>query len=183
MFARFLDVAAEGFMRFLLGRGALQILAEAYTQPDNDYSFENVIFAEDGDRVVGMAAGFTAERHRGFSDNPLEEAEGFPSLRMMILGTLLAPLLRILSTVPDDHFYLLAIAIDTETRGRGVGSTLIDFMEERARDSGSTRLTLDVAVKNEGARRLYERCGMIVESRWPKSRLLSPLLIRMTKKL
>lgn len=183
VFTRYLDEAAEGFIRFMLGRRAAQIVAEAYTQPDNDYSFQNVIFAERGQLIVGMAAGFTAGQHRGFSDQPLKQAAGFPALRMLAVGILCAPLLRILTTIADGDFYLLAVAIDEEIRGEGVGSALMDSMEERARASGSTRLSLDVAVKNEGACRLYERRGMSVESVWPELRLLPQLFVRMTKTL
>lgn len=183
VFARYLDMAAEGFMRLLLGRRAPGLVAQAFTRPDNEYSFENVIFAEEEERIFGMAAGFSAEQRRGFTDKPLKEAEGFPAGRMMIIGTLFAPLRRILSTVPDGHFYLLALAVDRESRGSGLGTRLIDLMAQRARDEGSARLTLDVAVKNEGARQLYQRLGFAARSRWPKSRVVSPVLIRLSRPL
>ena len=183
VFARYLDEAAEGFMRFLLGRQAPRILAEAYTRPDNDYSFENVVLAEAGGNIVGMACGFTAEEHGRFSDRLLEGAAGFPAARLRALRVLLAPMFRVLTSVPDGDFYLLALAVDDKMRGRGVGSVLMDWVEERARQGGSRRLCLDVAAKNEGARRLYERRGMAAEARWPKLRLLPPLLVRMTKAL
>ena len=183
VFARYLDQAAEGFMRFLLGHRSPGILAEAYTRPDNDYSFQNVTFAECGGAIVGMACGFTAAEHGRFSDRPLRRAAGFPAVRLRALRILLAPMFRILTSIPDGGFYLLALAVDDAMRGRGVGSSLMDFVEERARRSGSSRLCLDVAVKNEGARRLYERRGMTTEARWPRLRLLPPLLVRMTKEL
>ena len=183
VFARYLDHAADGFMRFLLGRRASRIVAEAYTRPGSEYSFRNVVFAEDGASIVGMACGFTAAERSRFSDRPLTEAAGFPVLRMMALGILLAPMLRALARVPDGGFYLLALAVDAGTRGRGIGSTLMDFSEERARESGSSRFCLDVAVKNDGARRLYERRGMSTESRWPKLRVLPALFVRMAKDL
>lgn len=182
-FARYLDEAAEGFFRFMLGSRAVQVVAEAYTQPDNNYSFQNVIIAEHDQLIVGMALGFTAEQRRRFSDRPLKQAAGFPALRMRAVSILCAPLLRILTTIADGDFYLLAIAIDKEIRGEGVGSALMDSIEERARASGSTRLSLDVSAKNEGARRLYERRGMSVESEWPKVRFLPRLFVRMTKTL
>ena len=94
----------------------------------------------------------------------------------------LAPLFRVLETIPERSYYLLAIAIDDSMRGQGIGSVLMDYVEERARERGADQLCLDVAAKNEDARRLYERRGMSIESRWPK-RLLPPLLWRMTKKL
>ena len=61
VFARYLDEAAEGFFRFMLGGRAAQIVAEAYTQSDNDYSFQNVTIAEHDQLIVGMALGFTTE--------------------------------------------------------------------------------------------------------------------------
>jgi ribosomal protein S18 acetylase RimI-like enzyme len=95
---------------------------------------------------------------------------------------LFAPLMRIIDSIDDGDFYLQAIAVDKELQGDGVGSVLMDSLEERARSSGSTRLALDVSAKNERARRFYERRGMTLESQWPK-RLPVPGLrfYRMTK--
>jgi ribosomal protein S18 acetylase RimI-like enzyme len=88
-----------------------------------------------------------------------------------------------LTTLAAGDFYILAMAVDPEARGASVGSTLMGFMEERASAGGATRLSLDVAAKNAGARRLYERRGMSVESRWPRLRVVPPLFVRMTKRL
>jgi ribosomal protein S18 acetylase RimI-like enzyme len=181
---RYLNEAAEGFFRFMLGRQFEQIIAKAYTQPNHSYSFQNVSFAENNSRIVGMALGFTAEQHRQFSDQPLKDAAGYLALRMRVVKTLCAPLMRILNTLADGDFYLLAIAVDKELRGEGIGSTLIDSIEDRAVASGSTRLALDVSAKNEGSCRLYERRGMTVESQWPKRLVIPGLrLFRMTKTL
>jgi ribosomal protein S18 acetylase RimI-like enzyme len=183
VFARYLDWAAEGFFRFWLGRRAGELVAQAYVEPDNEYSFQNVTFAELDGRVVGMAVGSTAERRHEFSDRPLRKAKGFPTLRASVVRVLCAPMFRVLENIAEGEFYLLAVAVDEEARGRGIGSTLLDHVEERARAEGSRRLALDVAAKNEGARRLYERRGMAVESRWPAIGLVPPLLMRMTKPL
>ena len=181
---RYLNEAAEGFFRFMLGRQFEQTIAKAYTQPNHSYSFQNVSFAENNSRIVGMALGFTAEQHRQFSDQPLKDAAGYLALRMRVVKTLCAPLMRILNTLADGDFYLLAIAVDKELRGEGIGSTLIDSIEDRAVASGSTRLALDVSAKNEGSCRLYERRGMTVESQWPKRLVIPGLrLFRMTKTL
>ncbi len=181
---RYLDEAAEGFFRFMLGRRAAHIIARAYAQPGHSYSFQNVTFAEHDKQIVGMALGFTGEQHRHFSDQPLKQAVGYRALRMTAVKILCAPLLRILNTIRDDDFYLLAIATDKELRGEGVGSALMDSTEERARARSSTRLSLDVSANNEGARRLYERRGMSVESQWPKRLPIQGLrLYRMTKPL
>ena len=184
VFARYVDQAAEGFFRLMLGRRAAHIIATAFPQPGHDLSYENVTFAERDNVVVGMVSGYTAEQHRRSSRQPLTQAAGPRHVRMRIVRMLLAPLMRVIDSLADGDFYVLAIAVDTERRGDGVGSVLMDSVEERARTSGASRLCLDVSAKNEGARRFYERRGMTVESRWPK-RFAIPLLklYRMTKEL
>ena len=99
------------------------------------------------------------------------------------MRTLLAPLWRILETIPDGDFYIQGIAVESELRGAGIGSLLINDCEERARAGGSCRLCLDVAAKNNGARKLYARRGMIVSSKWPSPQFLPTVFVRMTKDL
>ncbi len=183
-FARYLDEAAEGFFRVMLGRHSGHIIATAFSQPDHDLSYQHVTFAERDNVIVGMFLGYTAEQHRRSSREPLNRAAGGRNLRVRIVDMLFAPMMRIVDSVPDGDFYLQAIAVDKELRGDGVGSVLMDSFEERARASGSTQLSLDVSANNGQARRFYERRGMTVESRWPK-RLAVPGLkfYRMTKGL
>ncbi len=183
-FARYLDQAAKRFFRFMLGRRAGHIIATAFAQPDHALSYQTVTFAERDNAIVGMFSGHTAEQHRRFPRQPLKRAAGRRNLRMRIVLILFAPLIRITDSIADGDFYLQAIAVDKALRGDGVGSVLMDSFEERARTSGSTRLSLDVSARNEGARRFYERRGMKVDSQWPK-RLPMPGLkfYRMTKRL
>ena len=183
-FARYLDEAAEGFFRLMLGRRASQIIAQAFALPDHDLSYQNVTFAERDNIVMGMVSGYTAEQHRRSSLGPLKEAAGKRNLRMRIVLILFAPLMRIIDSIADGDFYLQAIAVDKQLRGDGLGALLMDSIEQRARENGATRLSLDVSAGNQGAIRFYERRGMTIESQWPK-RLKIPALkfYRMTKKL
>lgn len=130
-----------------------------------------------------MSSAFTGAQHRTFSDEPLERALGRRAFRMKTARVVLAPMWRILETVAEDEFYLQAIAVDPDVRGAGVGSLLLDDLVERGTLNGSARLGLDVAAKNDGARRLYARRGFVESSEWPSSRVLPTILIRMTKPL
>ena len=184
VFARYLDEAAEGFFRFMLGRRAEHIIAKSFLQGDHDLSHRNVTFAEHEDAIVGMISGYTAEQHRASSHRPLKKAAGRHNLRMGVVLFVFAPLMRIIDSIADEDFYLQAIAVDKELRGVGLGSILMDYLERRAISSGSTRLALDVSAKNEGARRFYERRAMVVESQWPKRLPIRALkFYRMTKVL
>lgn len=182
VFAHYLDEAFEGLFRLMLGRRVADIVATAYNQPDHDFSYQNTTFAERDRTIVGMATGYTAEQHRRSSDRPLKQAAGNRALERVGV-TLLCARLRFLGTHADGDFYLQAIAVDRELRGEGIGSALMDAIEEQARASGSTRLYLDAAARNEGARRLYERRGMTVESEWPTLPLIPPFIVQMTKLL
>jgi ribosomal protein S18 acetylase RimI-like enzyme len=182
--ARYLDEAAEGFIRFMYGRDYEGIISKAFIKPDNEYSWQNTIFAERDGVIVGMALGFTAEQRGSFSGEVLKRAAGSSALRIKLVKLLFAPIMRIVQTISPGDFYILAVALDRELRGEGIGTRLLDAMEERARSEGSARLLLDVGAGNEGARRLYERRGMTVESQWPKRLAVKKILFyRMMKPL
>lgn len=181
-FAHYLDEAFEGLFRLMLGRRAADIVAAAYTQPNHDFSYQNAIFAEHNQTIVGMAAGYTTEQHHAWSDQPLKQAAGEP-IFAKLRATLLCARLRLLGTHTDGDFYLQAIATSREVRGQGVGSVLLNSIEDRARASGSTRLVLDASARNEGARRLYERHGMTVELKGSAFPFLPRIIIQMTKQL
>ncbi len=183
IFARFMDQAADGFFRFMLGQRAEEMIAAAFPEPNHSLSYEYVTFAELGGEPVGMTSAYTGSLLRGFTDGALQQAAGRDAFRLRCMYVLLAPMLRVLNSVADEDFYLQGIAVQPGLRGKGVGSVLLADIEHRAQASGSARLCLDVARKNAGARKLYAQRGMVDSSQWPNVVLLRPLLVRMTKVL
>ena len=167
-YAKFLDQAADGFIRFMLGPKFAHVIADTFASPGHDFSFQNVLVAEKNSVIVGTVAGYTAQQHSDCSDEVLRKARGFSALRMSLVQLIFGRLWRFLNSLENDDFYLQSIAVAPECRGEGIGSILFDAMEKRASSTAATRFVLDVAAKNDGARRLYERCGMTVQARWPK---------------
>ena len=183
-FARYLDIAAEGFFRFLLGPRSADILARAFVERGHDLSYENVTFAVRDAVIIGMVSGFAADYRDRSSSRPLVQAAGRFNLRFLVLSAALAPVFRVLDTMGPGEFYVLAIAVDKTVRGEGLGSTLLRAIEEQARAAGATGLALDVAASNDGARKVYEHRGWTVTARWPRRFDLPGLtLLRMTKPL
>jgi ribosomal protein S18 acetylase RimI-like enzyme len=180
-YGRYLDELAPGF-RHTLGRGAIEVLASAYIEPGHDLSFEHVTFAERGEEIVGVIAGYTAEEHRYSSDEAVRRAAGGGVLQRM-RAALLCSWLRFFGTRSDDEYYVWALAVSEDLRGQGIGSILMDFTEDRARALGCAKLTLDADARNEGARRFYEHRGMTVESEWPRVPLVPRAIVRMAKPL
>ena len=69
-----------------------------------------------------------------------------------------------------DEIYVDGIAVRKEMRGRGVGSRLLEMLEETALKQGIRRLTLEVIDTNPRAEALYKRLGYVVRKRriiWP----------------
>jgi ribosomal protein S18 acetylase RimI-like enzyme len=65
------------------------------------------------------------------------------------------------SVVPQTPIrgHLYDLYVHADVRGRGVGRELIATTAGRLRQRGATHLSLDVALTNDSARRLYERLG------------------------
>ena len=183
IFACFIDQAAEGFFRFLLGKNSETIIATAFLELNHSLSYEHVVFVEKDQSIVGMSSTFTGVQNRKFSNEPLYTAASSNAIRMKFFRILLAPLWRVLETIPEGDFYIQSIAVESNLRGAGIGSRLMNDIEKRAIESGSKRLSLDVSAKNEGAKRLYKRLEMREVSEWPSSRLLPTIFVRMAKDL
>ncbi len=67
------------------------------------------------------------------------------------------------SGLPDeDRFYIRSMAIKPSAQGKGVGQTLLQVLEEFAREAGYERLYLYTTFVLPGAKRLYEKNGFYV---------------------
>lgn len=56
-----------------------------------------------------------------------------------------------------DEAHITNIAVHPDFRGRGLGRLTLAALEEKARELGASRMTLEVRVSNYVARRLYEK--------------------------
>jgi GNAT superfamily N-acetyltransferase len=72
---------------------------------------------------------------------------------------------------PETSIYVHQIGVREEDRGRGIGTALFAFVEERARAIGANSIGLDYWAFNERARSFFEARGFL------------PLQVTMRKKL
>ena len=99
------------------------------------------------------------------------------------LFTLAAPVFRFIHTLADGDFYVEFLAVDEDHRGRGIGSRLLGALEDRAREAGTSQFAIDVAGRNKVAQKVYVRHGFETINRWPRTRLVRPNILRMSKGL
>lgn len=57
--------------------------------------------------------------------------------------------------------YIDDLCVDENRRGQHIGKMLYEHVLDYARDQGCYNVTLNVWACNEGARRFYERCGLV----------------------
>jgi ribosomal protein S18 acetylase RimI-like enzyme len=127
-------LAAPGEDIFAVGR-------RRYEREDTDFSYQNCTLVEAGEKIIGMFVAFPMHVEPAAVEEP---------------DPVLAPYMRL---EEDDSYYICGMALFPEHRGRGIGTRLLAFGEQAARERGFRKLSLIVFEQNTGAKRLYERTG------------------------
>lgn len=180
--ARYINIASEGGFRKALGKRYADIIATAFVEPDHELSWMYTVFAEQEDQIVGMTSGAPAEVQARSSTEPLKLAPGNRARRNVGIA-LIGMVFHVFGEMNEDSYYLQMLAVDEACRGQGIGTQLLDYMEDRARNLGCRSFVIDVSAKNTGAKRLYEGRGLTIVSMWPKSPLLPRVVCRLSKDL
>jgi len=128
------------------GRGGdpWEVGRERASRQTGSFSYRNAVVVEDGGRIVAGLIGY-----------PLPaRPEPIPA----DMPAMFVPLQELENEAPGT-WYVNVLAAYPEDRGKGHGAALLRVAEQLAQDAGSSGLSLIVSDVNEGARRLYERCG------------------------
>ena len=125
--------------------GAVKAIAKDLRRNEIEYCFK-VIF-DDNDEMVGILKMYSADTHHKFH---------FKSIKLIIVDILDH---FVLCDIKKGDLYLSEIAIDESFRGQGIGRKVILDAIEYARSKNFKRLILDVDLRNEGAKSLYEKLG------------------------
>jgi ribosomal protein S18 acetylase RimI-like enzyme len=156
--ARLFRIASGGVADYMWSRLApkypgltpLEIGARRFAREEGNFSYKNCVVAEQDGAVRGMLFTFPIEEGQEADDGstdpilkPYEELE-----------------------IPGS-FYICALALLPNFRGRGAGTKMLSIAREQAHQRGFDTLSLLVFEQNEGALRLYERNGFKVAGRAP----------------
>ena len=158
-----LEEASGGLMSQLLGARWREVLIDVVVTPGHEMSIETARIAMVADEPVGVAVSCAAGTPT--VDQALEQAAGRSLIRLAFFSALARPVLRFMAHHESGDWHLTALAVDESRRGEGIGSVLLADTRQRAIEHGSTAVTLDVDVANDGARRLYERLGFVETAR------------------
>jgi ribosomal protein S18 acetylase RimI-like enzyme len=114
------------------------------------------VVAVDGDKVVGLLDYSARGMSRMTRLALLYEVVGWKQF-LRAIPTMYGRQ-RVNTPVPDDAFYLANLRVDEAQRGRGIGTALMQWGEEKARALGYRRIALQSLTSNRAVQ-LYERLG------------------------
>lgn len=155
-----LETATDRMFSIMLGSKWETTLRAVAAQPGHAWSVDRARIAEIDGATVGVLLGAPATTPE--PADSLGLPWGWTRLRLFAVGLASQPFLSFMSHHEGGEWYITAVSVKPEARGRGVGARLLEDAVTRARAEGATSVTLDVDASNSGARRLYERHGFVV---------------------
>jgi ribosomal protein S18 acetylase RimI-like enzyme len=145
------DIAGEGgpnYMWSMLaapGQSTLEIGRDRARREEGGFSYRNATLAEVNGEVAGSLIGYRL-------DDPYD-LTGLDELPELV-----RPLVRLEAQAPGS-WYVNVLATFPEFRGQSIGTKLLEVAETRGQEEGVSAMSVIVGSWNEGAARLYARCG------------------------
>ena len=164
--AQLMYYASSPFLLAIFGKPesyVIGVLRRVYRLPYHRLSYTYAFVAEAESEVVGLLLGFDgkawdAAKRADWIIGPLWFfiARPWRIHRMSRVGIAMD---KMSVPISEEEYYIEQLAVLPERRSQGIGKKLIEFVESQALAKGLKRVTLDVEIENEAARRLYERMG------------------------
>lgn len=154
-----INFAGEGLPLYLWekmaepGETAWEVGQRRARREEGGFSYRNTVVLERDGRVAACLVGY------GLPDTP--EAIDYEEMPAMFVP------LQELENLAPGTWYVNVLAAYPDQRGQGHGTALLRQAERIAAQDGKAGLSIIVASANEGARRLYERCGYAETARRP----------------
>ena len=142
---------------------AVGVLRRMFRLPHHLTSYTHASVAENEGRVVGLVSGLDGKGWQ--SANRASQMYGpvwfvvVPPWQIPRMIAAFEDFDKAFLPVSDEEYYIEHVAVLPEKRGRGIGKQLMEFAGSQARAKGLKKVTLNVDIENEPARRLYERLG------------------------
>jgi ribosomal protein S18 acetylase RimI-like enzyme len=161
----FLEALSEKFIPILGRKDKAKRLIESSFEPGNCF------YAEEDGKLLGLLAFQTIEG--SFLNPSLKVLIPIYGILKAIIKAINLSMLR--HKTKTGEFYIEAIAVTEFTRGKGIGTKLIETMTEFAMNNEYNCLTLQVIDTNPRAKELYEKLGFSVIKNskiWPVNKLI-----------
>lgn len=142
---------------YIFGKGenALEKIKALIGLEHNSFSHRYIHGMFDGDTLLGIYIAYNAKEKSKDEDF----TKVFKGLKAVWLGLKLLPIANLLNPPLKNTFYLQNLSVHESLRGKGTGKALLKDFYEKALEKGHDTVSLDVALDNDGAMRLYLKEG------------------------
>lgn len=129
---------------------------------NNSYGHENIYVATgEDDRLYGLVLTFQGKEENLKNDfktyfRTLDLGDAMKFMLLDIVDSIF------LTNLKREDYYLAAVAVASDYRGKGIGTFILEKSLELAREKRSERVVLDVDIDNKGALKMYKRFGFKV---------------------
>ena len=136
------------------GQSLIDAGAEQARTETANFSYRNTTLACEAERVAAMVLAYRLPDTADNDENP----EDLPEF--------VRPMVELEQCVPGSY-YVNMLATYPEYRGRGMGSALMQAVQEQAIANDCSLISIEVFALNEGALRLYQGLGFEIVDRRP----------------
>lgn len=133
----------------------LDALAHLVTLENNRHSYLYTYIAENAGKLLGIAVLYGGKQGKEL-DYELQQ--------YLYEKNNTAPKIDV--EAYDDEFYIDTVCVAPDARGQGIGTHLLTFAEQLAREKKYNKLSLNVELEKLKARQLYERLGFVITEPW-----------------
>ena len=158
------EAESEIFSRLFRGAKELALgeIRARLMSRETQHSHTHLHVAVDKERMVGILNAYTGKEKNDHNRGYLEIARKgdalyrFPMVAYAwLLGKITIP------AIDDKTLYIGDIAVETASRGCGIGTRLLEYSHSLADATGCEREVLEVDVNKDAVRRLYEKNGFV----------------------
>ena len=151
-----------------------QIVQDFIETGNNFISYENIHVCLKEDNIAGLVIGYTGKSYSKIKTllNLLLKLRLTQIFNYLIISSQLfdaayTPYLE------EDDFYISVIVVDEKYRNQGIGTLLLNYAVEIAKEKGCKKIVLDVDKDNETAQSLYKKFGFISIQEKPQKKINS----------
>jgi ribosomal protein S18 acetylase RimI-like enzyme len=161
--------AGNGMIERFLGCGskehAYRVFKVLWKGRANRFHYTNTKIAESGDEKLGILVSYSVEENANSSLSISQILKAGGCKMIWYYMTHITDLFTALS-LPEgklEEYYISTIATPSKARGKGVGTILIHYALNRAKELNIKQASLIVAKDNAGAIKLYKKLGFIID--------------------
>lgn len=150
----------------------IEVISRLFAQPLNRFSYQFADIVDIDDKAAGIMISYPGRKMNrlGLSMGKqlwsIYGARGFVRFVRRVLP------LAFMREASTDEYFINTLAVFPDSQGQGIGTYLLSYAENKAREMHYNKCALSVEVSNLRARSLYERLGYrVVETitfDWPK---------------